>query len=120
MLQLFPRSDFERRSGFDRRLLSQDEREAMRCCQIAARVLNREIRFQGIQEGFGNIPPLCLFAVGGIRTTMCVPMPATVPSIIERIAPAPAVIAPAPSGFAGIWHRLGIANAPSNRAEKSA
>jgi hypothetical protein len=118
-----PRSDIERRSGLDRRMLSQDEREALRSCQLAAHKLSTTIRFQGIQEGCpsANLVPLVLFSVGASHSTLCVPWPCTAESIVARIErrkPVPA--SPKPPQFAGLWHRLGNRNAASNRAEKSA
>jgi hypothetical protein len=59
------RNLLERRSGWDRRNLSQREAEALRLCRLAGAF------FHGIQPGFGDIPDQLLFGSAPISTTLC-------------------------------------------------
>ena len=62
------RSEQDRRSGHDRRNLSLEEAECLRCCRLAGAY------FAGIQKGFGAIGDMCLFQSGPIATTLCLPV----------------------------------------------
>jgi hypothetical protein len=106
MLQL-PRSEMERRSGFDRRFLSEQNREALKCCQLTARIINRAVRFVGIQEGCTGHAPLLLFAVDGHH--LCTPWPCTPNALVERLIPA-SVVTP---GLGLANHHLTGRNAPN-------
>jgi len=62
------RSGRERRSGFDRRTLSKQERECLRLCRLAGAY------FHGIQPGYAHIPDQLLFGSAVISTTLCLPL----------------------------------------------
>lgn len=62
---IIPRSDADRRSGFDRRDLSDRDARLLKMCTHAGAI------FKGVQSGFGVSPDLILFQREVIGTTLC-------------------------------------------------
>lgn len=74
------RSGLERRSGFDRRLLTVQQAEMLRCCQLA------RVFYVGIQAGFAPVPDLLLFQIERGKSTLSLPVSEVTPlRILNRV-----------------------------------